>query len=69
MKVYYASDLNWIEITDGKITDLAVGNNYVGCRCSSRKEKVGECESFKRCLITVINQMDDKTKEKVKRYC
>lgn len=49
------NNYNWIEVTDNKISDLAVGNHYAGCRCTlSNRGKTGECSAFDSCLNGVL---------------
>lgn len=58
MKAIFISPNNiysWIEIENQKVSDLAVGDHYAGCRCSiSNRGKTGECKSFNSCLNNVL---------------
>lgn len=64
MRVYYASDYNWVEINEGEVVDLAVGNHYAGCRCSlTNRGEVGDCKNFNNCLKDVVYKMNSSDRD------
>lgn len=53
-KTYYLDSYNWIEIENNKITDMAIGEHYAGCRCNISQDSLEKCNNFKNCFRDIV---------------